>query len=384
VRPEGTLSAVLMRGGTSKGVFVREADLPCAGPERDAFLLALMGSPDPMQIDGLGGTHSSTSKVVAVTSSPRPDADVEYLFAQVGIDTPRVDYSTNCGNLTAAVGPYAIEEGLVAPVEPVTGVRLFNRNTGRRIVAHVPVIGGRPATVGTAVIAGVPGSGAGIVTEYLDPGGAVTDKLLPTGRSCDAATFGDAAAEVSLVDVSACVAFVRADELGVADDIAPTEGNADASLLARLEDLRGSCAVLLGRSSDAGHAGLESPAVPRLALVAPPRAHALPDGTVLKADTHDLVVRALSMGRFHHACPLTTLLCVAGSAFIPGTIPHAVAPLDGPTCVRIAHPKGVVEVSVALRGEGSVHDARRIASVSVVRTARRLMEGRVYVRASAD
>ena len=373
--------AVLMRGGTSKGVFIREADLPPAGPDRDAFLLALMGSPDPMQIDGLGGTHSSTSKVVAVTESQRPDTDIEYLFAEVSIDHAQVDYATNCGNLTAAVGPYAIEEGMVAAVEPITAVRLYNLNTGRRIVAHVPVAGGRPVTIGDQAIAGVPGRGAGIVTEYLDPAGAVTDRLLPTGRSCDVVTCMDGSPiEVSLVDVSGCVAFVRLDQINVADDLAPAEANADASMLDRLEALRGVCAVLIGRSSDPAHARIDSPAIPRLALVSPPRTHALLDGTVLNADTHDLMIRALSMGRFHHSCPLTTLLCVAASTFVPGTIPNAVADVDARRSVRVAHPKGIVEVTVALDNDGSVDEAVRIASVSVVRTARRLMEGQAYVR----
>ena len=147
-----------------------------------------MGSPDPMQLDGLGGSHSSTSKVVAVSPSQRPDTDVEYLFAQVGIDRAVVDYRGNCGNLTTAVGPYAIDEGLVAVSGPVTPVRLLNRNTGTRIIAHVPVTDGRAATSGDCVVAGVPGTGAPVITEYLDPAGAVLGALLPTGSARDTVT----------------------------------------------------------------------------------------------------------------------------------------------------------------------------------------------------
>jgi hypothetical protein len=182
------LRIVVMRGGTSKGVFVRDADLPAAGPGRDTLLLRLMGSPDPMQLDGLGGSHSSTSKVVAVSRSDRPDTDVEYLFAQVGIDQALVDYRGNCGNLTTAVGPYAIDEGLVRVSGPVTPVRLLNRNTGTRIIAHVPIADGRAATSGDCAVAGVPGRGAPVITEYLDPAGAVLGALLPTGRARDIVT----------------------------------------------------------------------------------------------------------------------------------------------------------------------------------------------------
>lgn len=377
--PDQTLPTVLMRGGTSKGVFVREADLPPEGPKRDEFLLALMGSPDPMQIDGLGGTHSSTSKVVVVAGCRRPGADVEYLFAQVSIDAAHVDYTTNCGNLTAAVGPYAIEEGMVAAVEPITDVRLYNRNTGSWIVAHVPVAGGRPVTVGSQAIAGVPGRGAPIITEYLDPAGAVTDRLLPTGRPRDVVRrWADGLVEVSLVDVTACVAFLAAEQVNVADDVAPAEANTDPLMLGRLEDVRRACAKLIGQSAAAVRATTESPALPRLALVGPPRTHTLPDGSVLTADTHDLMIRALSMGRFHHACPLTTLMCAAASTFLPGTIPNAAAQVKGDGSVRIAHPKGVVEIAVAHSNYGT-GDVGGIASVSVVRTARRLMEGRAYV-----
>jgi 2-methylaconitate isomerase len=171
------LRIVLMRGGTSKGVFVRDGDLPAAGADRDRLLLRLMGSPDPMQLDGLGGSHSSTSKVVAVSRSERPDTDVEYLFAQVGTDQELVDYRGNCGNLTTAVGPYAIDEGLVRASGPVTPVRLLNRNTGTRIIAHVPVTDGRAASSGDCEVAGVPGTGAPVITEYLDPAGAVLGAL---------------------------------------------------------------------------------------------------------------------------------------------------------------------------------------------------------------
>ena len=220
------IDVVIMRGGTSKGVFVRGEDLPGEGLDRDSFILSLMGTPDPMQIDGLGGTHSSTSKLVAVSPSNRPSCDAEYLFVQVGVDRPIVDYSGNCGNLTAAVGAYAVDEGLVAPSEPMSTVRLFNQNTGRRILAHVPVAGGRAVSSGDAVLAGVPGTGAALVTEFLDPAGSATGALLPSGRTRDLVTPRLASPlEVSIVDVSAPVALVRSSDLELPADIGPADLN---------------------------------------------------------------------------------------------------------------------------------------------------------------
>lgn len=362
-----------MRGGTSKGVFLRLSDLPTNATDQDALILALMGSPDPMQIDGLGGTHSSTSKVVAVGTSERGDSDVDYLFAQVSVDTEHVDYASNCGNLTAAVGPYAIDEGLVSPTEPVTVVRMYNRNTGRRILAHVPVAGGRAASEGSTVIAGVPGAGAPIVTEYLDPLGAVTGSGLPTGRPRELLRSGSGdEVALSIVDATSAVAIADADALGIPPLIAPAEGNLDPGLLDRLEGIRADCSVLLGRADNARSATVRSPAVPRLSLLAAPRDHVLADGTRLPAYSHDLVVRALSMRRFHHSCPLTTLMCVAAAIHIPGTIAHELAPSAGLT-VRIAHPRGISEVTVVTGPPGAIR------SVSVIRTARRLMAGHAYV-----
>jgi hypothetical protein len=363
------LRVVLMRGGTSKGVFVRDGDLPPAGPGRDGLLLRLMGSPDPMQLDGLGGSHSSTSKVMSVSGSGRPDTDVEYLFAQVAIDRAHVDYGGNCGNLTTAVGPYAIDEGLVTPCGSVTPVRMLNRNTGTRIIAHVPVAGGRAATAGDCAVAGVPGTGAPVVTEYLDPAGAVLGALFPTGRPCDVVrTPRTGPVGVSLIDVAGPVAFVRAADLGLDPLMAPAAANADPALLGRLEELRAECAVLAGLAVDRGTALALSPALPRLALVG--------DGHPGLAG--DFTLRALSMQRMHHACPMTVLLCAAAAARLPGTVPHAAArPGGGPAAsggtVLVAHPKGVAAATVRLGDRTAVH------SVSITRTARRLLAGEAYL-----
>lgn len=356
------LRVVLMRGGTSKGVFVAEADLPAPGAARDELLLELMGSPDPMQLDGLGGSHSSTSKVVAVAPSERPDCDVEYLFAQVAVDRPTVDYAGNCGNLTSAVGPYAIDEGLVEAREPVTVVRLYNRNTDVRVLAHVPVAGGRARADGNHVVAGVLGSGAPIVTEYLDPAGAVLGSLLPTGRPCDVLASGVA---VSIVDVAGPVAFVHAADVGLDIAIDPATANGDRALLDRLEATRAACAVLAGLAPDEAAARTSSLALPRLAIVdAPPSGDA------------DLAIRVTSMQRVHHACPMTVLLCTAAATLVPGTIAHAVAPDACADGVRVAHPKGMSTAAADIDASGV------ISSVSVTRTARRLLTGEAHLTRS--
>lgn len=347
------LPVVLMRGGTSKGVFLRMKDLPADRTIRDGLLLRLMGSPDPMQLDGLGGTHSSTSKVMAVGPAADDDAaDVEYLFAQVAIDTAVVDYTGNCGNLTAAVAHYAVDEALVAVTEPLTTVRMRNLNTNVVVKATVMVAGGRAAWLGDTVIDGVPGSGAPLITDYLDPAGSVTGTLFPTGARTE--LLGGH--EVSLVDVASPYLFVRASSFGLGGAEAPSELNTRAALLAELEVLR----------EEAGRRiGVQSMAIPRM---------------VLLSDGADLRVQATSMGRVHHALPMTGALCIAAAARLNGTVVQQVcrAPSGAGVgagsldVVRICHPKGSVEATVRIDGE-------QVLSAGVVRTARRLLSGMAHL-----
>lgn len=349
------LPVAIVRGGTSKGVFLHLDLLPADPAERDRLLLRLMGSPDPMQLDGLGGTHSSTSKVMAVgPAAAGSGADVDYLFAQVAVDEPVVDLTGNCGNLTAAVGHYAIDEGMVPGLVPpgpaTTVVRLRNLNTGVVIRATIPVTAeGRAAWEGDTVIDGVPGTGAAIVTDYLDPGGSVTGKLFPTGARAE--DLGGHIA--SIVDVSSPYLFLAASSFGLTGRETTAELNGQPDLLAELEQLR----------AEAGRRiGVASKAIPR---------------TVLVAEGRDLRVLATSMGRFHHAVPMTGALCIGAAARLAGTVVHHVtrpAPGDGAgSVVRIEHPKGAVEATVEIDGDGHV------ASAGVVRTARRLMTGTAHV-----
>lgn len=372
-----SIAASLMRGGTSKGVFVAEQDLPPAGAVRDAFILELLGSPDPMQIDGLGGTHSSTSKLMAVAPSTEPGLDVEYLFAQIAVDRPVVDYGGNCGNLTAAVGQYALAERLVSAVGPITTVRMLNRNTGVVVHARVPVEKGQPREDGDHRIAGVPNPGAEIVTEYRDPGGSVFGRVLPTGNAVDTVETPHERVVCSVVDVTNPLVFVRASDMGLEGDAVPDEVNADKDLLARLEAVRGACAVRLGLVDRAEMAVQVTPGIPKLALVAPPRAYRTSTGDEVSAEQIDILARVMSVQKMHHAFALTGVMCTAAASLLPDTIPGQVATTGFPEgTVRIGHPKGVTPASVTL--DGGTDDVA-VTSTCVTRTARRLMRGEAFV-----
>lgn len=376
--PQRSIPAVYMRGGTSKGVYLDEALLPPPGPERDALLLEIMGSPDPMQIDGMGGTVSSTSKVMAVSRSAREDADIDYLFVQVGIDKPVVSYKGNCGNLTSAVGAYAIDEGLVDEVtEPVTTVMLYNKNTGVRIRAHIPVVDGRAAVQGDHSIAGVPTPGAMILNEYLDPAGAVFGTLLPTGNLRDTIQYEGGEIEVSIVDAANPLMFLRARDLGLDGGELPDDINTRVDLLERIERIRGACAVMLGLCERPEDAATASPVIPFPAIVSPPARTMTAKGVELAEDEMDVRARAFSMQRMHHAYPGTAMICTAAAAAMPGTIANEVARLTGRE-VRIAHPKGIAVAATDVDTSGALPT---VVSVSITRTARRLMRGELFVRA---
>jgi 2-methylaconitate cis-trans-isomerase PrpF len=358
------IPAVLMRGGTSKGVFLHARDIPLAGPQRDALLLGLLGSPDPMQIDGLGGTTSSTSKVMIVEPGPGPV--ISYWFGQVGISDPTVDWSSNCGNLTAAVAAFAVDEGLVPATEPLTRVLLLNGNTGVRVEAEVHVRAGRARTTGEQWIAGVPWPGSPITTNYLDPGGSVTGRLFPTGNPIDTVDVGGGPVDLSIVDVASAYVFARASSLGVvAGARSVAELNSDRGLLAGLERLRGEAARLMGVVDASADAASQSPAVPRIVLIAPGT-----DPAVAELD-----VVAVSMGAVHRALPGTAAVCLAAAAQLPGTIPNLCRTSSGDHLV-LRHPLGTVDV----RAEVRLRPQPRVVSAGVVRTARRLMSGLAYPR----
>jgi len=360
------IRAVFVRGGTSRALLFHRADLPSDPVAWDPIFLAALGSPDPAgrQLDGLGGGISSLSKVGVVGPPSRPDADVDYTFGQVEVTRPVVDYTGNCGNISSAIGPFAIDEGLVAAIEPETVVRIHNTNTRKLIHAHVPVVGGAAAVTGDFVLAGVPGAGARLALDFLDPGGAVTGRLLPTGSPRDVVKDVPA----SLVDATNPVVFVRAKDLGLIGTESPRELDADRELPARLEAIRLAAAE---RMRIAGSA-----AIPKIALVAPPAGFTALDGTSHDAAHVDVVARVISMGNCHRAFALTAAMCLAVAARIDGTVVRECAAAAHGPDLRLGHPSGVLAIAAAV---STANGEPRAERVTVYRTARRLMEGSVCV-----
>ena len=362
---QARIRAVYMRGGTSRCLVFHESDLPPAGVERDYILLAALGSPDPYgrQLDGLGGGISSLSKACIIGPTTHPGADVDYTFAQVEVGKPRVDYTGNCGNCSSAVGPFAIEERLIQPVDGETLVRIHNTNTKKLIVARVPVAGSEPAVHGDFALPGVAGTGARIALDFLEPGGAGTGRLLPTGKPREIVE----GVEASLVDASIPMVFVRARDLGLTGTETPQAVDGDKALCARLEKIRVAASHLMGIPGSA--------ATPKIAMVTAPVDTVALDGTRYAANAYDVVARAISMGNCHRAFPLTSSMCLAVAARIEGTLVHECSTAAPGADVRLGHPSGVLPLDAAVAKQGGDYVAER---VTVYRTARRLMEG--YVR----
>ena len=370
------LPAVFMRGGTSKGLFFHRRNLPSERAEWDALFLAALGSPDPhgRQLDGMGGGISSLSKVVVASPSARPGIDIDYLFGQVSVERALVDYRSNCGNLTAAVGPFAVDEELLRPADGAATLTLHNCNLDQTIEARFKVAAGRAVVEGETLLDGVAGAGAPIELSFLEPGGAVTGRLLPSGRVRDVLDVpGHGEIEATLIDASTALVCVRADALSLSGVEPPDAIETDPSLLERLEAIRRAGAETMGLPP-------ETESVPKVGFVAP-RAEAMTlSGTRLAADAADLSARVISMGRPHRALPLTAAMALAVAARIPGSIAAEATGTDnsGAAFVRLGHPSGVAEVAV----DFAAADPPRIDRVTVIRTARRLMEGRVLVPAA--
>ena len=370
---------VLMRGGTSRGLYVMRNELPRDPNLRDRVILAMYGSPDIRQIDGIGGADALTSKLAIIGSPTREDADVDYTFGQVSITAPFVDYAGNCGNICSGVGPFAVDEGLVDAVEPVTRVRIHQTNTNSIIIAEVPVSEGKAAILGDYRIDGVPGTGAGITLDFSDTAGAVTGQVLPTGNVRDTLDVeGVGQVEVSIVDAGNPVVFMRASRLGLSGTESPAEIDADAKLLDTIERVRGQAAQLIRMVEDWQEAASISPYVPFIALVEPPRTYvSFATGETVEEERIDFVSRLLFMLKTHKAYPITGTVCTGAAAKIPGALVNEVA-RSSPRehVVRIGHPSGVIEVEAEVEA-GEAGPVLRRASVG--RTARRIMEGYIFV-----
>ena len=367
------LPCVYMRGGTSKAVFFHRRDLPADASAWPALFLKVMGSPDPKQIDGMGGAAQITSKIAVIAPSDDPAWDVDYSFFQVGVDAPVVADNLNCGNISCAVGPFAVDEGLVAAREPVTVVRVLNTNTGKFIEEHVPVKDGRAMTAGNVAATGVPGAGAGIDVFFERPGGAATGKLFPSGNVRDMLhPPGRPAIEATLIDCSNPVMMIRARDLGLeGGEIAPFQS--DAALLRRIEAIRCEAAVLYGFVERAAEATDKSLAAPKVAVISPPGDYIGSHGETVSAAEMDIRSRVISVGSFHKTHPITSGIALAAAAATPGTLAHELAgPRENAGLLRVGHPFGVLPMRIVM-------DGPEVLKAGTVRTARRIMDGHVYL-----
>jgi 2-methylaconitate cis-trans-isomerase PrpF len=373
------IRCAILRGGTSKAMFLMENDLPRDKESRDKVILKVFGSPDVRQIDGLGGSDPLTSKLAIIGPASRPDADVDYTFGQVGINKPYIDYSGNCGNISSAVGPFAIDEGMVRCTDGITTVRIHNTNTGKIIVADVPTADGKAAVLGDCVCDGVPGTGAMIMLDYSDTTGAVTGKLLPTGNPTDVLDIpGLGKITASLVDVANPMVFVRAKDLGLTGTETPQQVNSNPELLKTLESIRGTAAVMMGMACDTQEALEKVPAFPMIAFVSPPQDYTdFTTGNPVRASEVDLVSRLMFMQVLHKTYAGTGTVCTGSAAVIPGTVVYE--QIDRPrekSLLRIGHPAGVIDIEMASEiADGKVS----ITRAAISRTARRIMDGSVYV-----
>lgn len=380
------IAAVYMRGGTSKGVFFCADNLPCDTSERDSILLRVIGSPDAYgkQIDGMGGATSSTSKVAIISKSERENCDVDFLFGAVAINAPFIDWSGNCGNLTAAVGPFAICQGLMeACANGVQRVHIWQANIGKRIIAHVQMRDGQVLEEGDFELDGVSVPAAEIKLEFLDPGGAGDESsgghMFPTGHVVDVLEIaGLGNLEATLINAGNPTVIIKAESLGLKGTELQHDFDGNESLLNLCEAIRAQGAVVMGLATNTRQATSQRPATPKLAFVSPPQSYRASNGKPVAAESIDLNARILSMGKLHHAMTGTGAIALAVAAVIPGTL---VERCLGKRCESICfgHPSGTLRVganAVFEQGEW------KVTSAKMSRSARRLMEGWVCVNSN--
>jgi probable AcnD-accessory protein PrpF len=395
-RPQIKIPATYMRGGTSKGVFFRLQDLPepaqVPGEARDRLLMRVIGSPDPYgkQIDGMGGATSSTSKTVIVAASTRPDHDVDYLFGQVSIDKPFVDWSGNCGNLSAAIGPYAIANGFIAPERiPKNGrvtVRIWQANIGKTIIAHVPIADGQVQELGDFELDGVTFPAAEVQLEFMDPaaeegdgGAGVGNAMFPTGKLVDELEVpGVGTLPVTMINAGIPTIFVNAADVGYKGTELQDDINGDPKALAMFELIRAYGAMRMGLIAHVEEAARRQH-TPKVAFVAPPAGYQASSGKQVKAGDIDLLVRALSMGKLHHAMMGTAAVAIGTAAAIPGTLVSLAAGGRAHEAVRFGHPSGTLRVGA--QAEQSGNDWT-VTKAVMSRSSRVLMEG--WVRVPGD
>jgi len=371
------IPAAFIRGGTSNAIVFHERDLPEDRAAWDAVFLAAMGSPDPngRQLNGMGGGISSLSKVCVVGPPSHDDADIDYTFAQISVRDAQVDYSANCGNMSSAMGPFAVDESLVEARGDAALVRIHNTNTGKIIHAKFALDDGQAAIDGAQAMPGVAGTGAPVRLEFMAPGGAGTGRLLPTGNAADMLEVaGHGPIEASLVDAANPCVFVAVSDFGLSGTEMPADLDAREDVMAWLQAIRRAAAQAMGLP--------ELPNIPFVGIVAPPRDATLLSGAPVRASDGDLTGRMVSMGNIHRALPLTGTLCMTVAARIEGSVVHRVARSGGESAgeLRIIQPSGIIACAACVTRQDGEWYAE---FASVIRTQRRLFDGSVYVPAAA-
>ena len=388
--PQIKIPATYMRGGTSKGVFFRLQDLPercqVPGEARDRLFMRVIGSPDPYsaQIDGMGGATSSTSKCVILSKSTRPDHDVDYLYGQVSIDKDFVDWSGNCGNLSTAAGAFALHAGFVdaarVPQDGVCVVRIWQANIGKTIIAHVPVAGGQVQETGDFELDGVTFPAAEIVLEFIDPSddGDEGGAMFPTGNLVDTLDVpGVGTFQATMINAGIPTVFVNAADIGYQGTELREDINGDPAQLARFEQIRVAGALRMGLIQTPEEAAIRQH-TPKIAFVSPPKDYTASSGKTIAAADVDLLVRALSMGKLHHAMMGTCAVAIGTAAAIPGTLVNLAAGGGARNAVRVGHPSGTLRVGAEAKQDNGQWT---VTKAVMSRSARILMEGFVRVPA---
>ena len=374
-RQQHAIDGMILRGGTSNGFFTHPDSLP--KQNRDQAVLELFGTPDPIQIDGLGGSHTHTSKLMLVDPSDQDSVDLSYQYGQVGITTPTVDWNGNCGNLVSAIGMFGMLNGWVEPEEPVTTVRIYSHNTDSIIEQDVPTVEGEPTVYGTYSIDGVPGTGARIKSRYLKPAGGILGELLPTGTAVNTLSVDGDSYTVSIVDATNVTVFLKAGEFGLSGIETPEELVEMDGFLDRIEQIRGAACVELGLVDNPTEAIEQRPTMPFIALISEPQSYEATTGESIDESEVTVTARMISTQRPHHAYAMTGAMCLAAATKIPDTIPNEMAVSRSKERVTIGHPKGITTIGVAADTTGA---DTTIEHVSVDRTARPLMTGTAFYR----
>jgi hypothetical protein len=366
---QGSIEGLLMRGGTSKGFFLREEDLPPPGKLRDEMLLEVFGSPDPLQVDGIGGSRSHTSKMMMIRPPENDAYDVEYTFGQIGVNEPDVDWSKNCGNLTSAIGVFALLEGVAAADGDTAELTLYNTNTDTEIDQTIPMDAGEPAVYGDYSVDGVPGTGAKIETMFKDPGGGATGALFPTGSPMDTIDTGSEELDVSVVDATNVVVFLRAEDLGLDGVELPAELEARQDILDLFARVRETIRELIGLEN-------AKKSNPSIGVVSEPQSYDCSVDKYVEADEIDITSRWMSL-QPHHAVGMTGAMCLGAAAQLPGTIPYEKARHREDELITLGHPKGTVTVAANVDTSG---DEPVVRSITQGRTARPILRGKAYYR----